>query len=136
MDWLPWNHTFGGNFNFNLVLKHGGTLYIDGGKPAPGLIETTVENLRAVSPTIYFNVPVGFAMLLPYLERDEALRKRFFARLQLIVYAGAALSQDLWQGLERLSRETVGYEVIMASAWGSMLAGQTMLQSGKFLEPF
>jgi feruloyl-CoA synthase len=119
VDWLPWNHTFGGNFNFYLVLKHGGTFFIDGGNPAPGLMETTVENLRTVSPTIYFNVPVGFSMLLPYLERDKALRERFFTRLQLIVYAGAALSQDLWQSLERLSRETVGHEVAMASAWGA-----------------
>ena len=70
VDWLPWNHTFGGNHNFNLVLKRGGTLYVDGGKPAPGLVEQTVANLAEISPTIYFNVPAGFAMLLPFLERD------------------------------------------------------------------
>ncbi len=119
LDWLPWNHTFGGNHCFNLVLKQGGTLYVDGGKPAPGLIETTVENLREVSPTIYFNVPVGFAMLLPYLERDDALRSNFFRNLQVIFYAGSALSQDLWERLEALSIKALGRRVAMTSGWGS-----------------
>src|ERR1019366_2023198 len=70
VDWLPWNHTFGGNHNFNLVLRHGGTLYVDDGRPAPGLIERTVKNLTEVSPTLYFNVPRGFDLLLPFLETD------------------------------------------------------------------
>src|SRR3990170_3005124 len=70
LDWLPWNHTFGGNHNFNLVLRNGGTLYIDGGKPAPGLVETTARNLKEVSPTLYFNVPRGYDLLLPFLEKD------------------------------------------------------------------
>ncbi len=119
LDWLPWNHTFGGNHCFNLVLKQGGTFYIDGGKPAPGLIETTVENLREVSPTIYFNVPIGFSMLLPYLERDDALRSNFFRDLQIIFYAGSALPQDLWERLEALSMQALGRRVVMASGWGS-----------------
>lgn len=119
LDWLPWNHTFGANHNFNLVLKHGGTLYIDGGKPTPGLIDTTVENLRRISPTIYFNVPAGFGQLLPFLEGDEALCESFFRRLQVIFYAGAALPQDLWQRLEKLSKRTLGRRVFMTSAWGS-----------------
>ena len=72
IDWLPWNHTFGGNHNFNMVLRNGGTLYIDGGKPVPGLIETTVRNLAEVAPTMYFNVPRGFDLLLPFLEKDAA----------------------------------------------------------------
>lgn len=119
LDWLPWNHTFGGNHNFNLVLAQGGTLYIDGGKPAPNLIEQTVKNLREVSPTIYFNVPVGYTMLLPYLEKDEALARTFFADLKLIFYAGAALSQDLWDRLEALSVRVTGKRVPMISSWGS-----------------
>ncbi len=119
VDWLPWNHTFGGNHNFNLILKRGGTLYIDGGKPVAGLVEQTVKNLAEVSPTIYFNVPAGYAMLLPYLEKDEALCRSFFKRLQLIFYAGAALSQDLWQRLENLAIRTTGRKVIMTSSWGS-----------------
>ena len=119
LDWLPWNHTFGGNHNFNLTLYQGGTLYIDGGKPAPGLIEQTVKNLHDVSPAIYFNVPVGFTMLLPYLERDEALAQKFFANLRLIFYAGAALSQDLWERLEALSIRVTGKRVPMVSSWGA-----------------
>ena len=119
VDWLPWNHTFGGNHNFNLVLNQGGTLYIDGGKPAPGLVDLTVKNLAEIAPTIYFNVPVGYAMLLPHLEQDEALRNNFFQRLQLIFYAGAALPQDLWERLERVAIQATGRKVIMTSSWGS-----------------
>src|SRR3954452_8872931 len=96
VDWLPWNHTFGGNHNFNLILKRGGTLYIDAGRPAPPLIPITVSNLTEIAPTIYFNVPAGYGALLPFLERDADLRACFFERLELIFYAAAALPQDLW----------------------------------------
>lgn len=119
VDWLPWNHTFGGNHNFNLILNQGGTLYIDGGKPAPGLVEQTVKNLAEISPTIYFNVPVGYAMLLPHLEQDESLRNNFFKNLQLIFYAGAALPQDLWERLEKVAIQATGKKVVMTSSWGS-----------------
>ena len=119
VDWLPWNHTFGGNHNFNMILKNGGTLYVDEGKPAPGLIEKTVANLRDVSPTMYFNVPRGFDMLIPYLERDDALRKRFFADLDMIFYAAAALPQNLWRRLEELSVQERGHATVMLSAWGA-----------------
>ena len=119
VDWLPWNHTFGANHNFNMVLANGGTLYIDEGKPAPGLVEKTVANLREISPNLYFNVPRGFDMLLPYLESDEALRASFFRDLRLIFYAGAALPQNLWERLKRLSEKTLGRRLPMVSAWGS-----------------
>jgi feruloyl-CoA synthase len=119
LDWLPWNHTFGANHNFNMIVAQGGTLYIDGGKPAPGLIEESVKNLREISPTIYFNVPAGFGMILPFLEKDETLARRFFSELKLIFYAGAALSQDLWDRLEALSIKTIGRRVPMVSSWGS-----------------
>lgn len=119
LDWLPWNHTFGGNHNFNMVLRQGGTLYIDDGKPAPGLVEKTVSNLADVSPTIYFNVPAGYAMLIPHLEKEAALSERFFRQLQMIFYAGAALPPDLWARLEALSIRTLGKRVIMTSSWGS-----------------
>lgn len=119
VDWLPWNHTFGGNHNFNLILKQGGTLYLDSGKPTPGMVEQTVKNLAEISPTIYFNVPAGYAMLLPFMEQDENLRRNFFKRLQLIFYAGAALPQNLWQRLEKLAIQTTGKRVIMTSSWGS-----------------
>lgn len=119
VDWLPWSHTFGGNHNFNMVLRNGGTLYVDEGKPAPGLVEKTVANLREVAPTIYFNVPRGFDMLLGALEQDAQLRSNFFSRLQMIFYAAAALPQNLWERLERLSIQERGERVVMVSAWGS-----------------
>jgi feruloyl-CoA synthase len=119
MDWLPWSHTFGGNHNFNLALRNGGTLYIDGGKPAPGLIEITVRNLREVPTTFCFNVPRGFEMLIPYLEQDRELRETFFRDLDAVFYAAAALPQHLWEKLERLSIEATGRRVVMLSAWGS-----------------
>jgi feruloyl-CoA synthase len=120
VDWLPWNHTFGGNHNFNLVLRNGGTLYIDGGKPVPGLAETTVRNLKEIAPSLYFNVPRGYDLLLPYLERDAELRRSFFRDLQVVFYAAAALPQNLWDRLLRLAREEKrGGDFALLSAWGS-----------------
>jgi feruloyl-CoA synthase len=119
VDWLPWSHTFGGSHDFNMVLKHGGSLYIDAGRPAPGLLDATVRNLRDVSPTVYFNVPAGFAALLPRLEADEELAARFFARLQVIFYAGASLSADLWERLRRLSAKFAGTDIAMTTSWGA-----------------
>ena len=119
LDWLPWNHTFGANHNFNLVLRHAGTLFIDGGRPLPGLIEETVRNVAEISPTIYFNVPAGYAALLPFLERDEVLARTFFGKLRLIFYAGAALPQDLWERLEAVSERATGERVPMTSSWGT-----------------
>ncbi|MEA2889218.1 MAG: feruloyl-CoA synthase [Bradyrhizobium sp.] len=119
LDWLPWSHTFGANHNFNLVLRNGGTLYIDGGKPAPGLFATSLANLRSVMPTVYFNVPRGFDMLIAALRDDEELRRRFFNEVKFVFYAGAALPQNLWEALEDLSIKTVGRAMPMVSAWGS-----------------
>jgi feruloyl-CoA synthase len=119
LDWLPWSHTFGANHNFNLVLRNGGTLYVDGGKPAPGLFATSLANLRSVMPTVYFNVPRGFDMLIAALRDDEELRRRFFCEVKFAFYAGAALPQNLWDALEQLSIKTVGRAMPMVSAWGS-----------------
>jgi feruloyl-CoA synthase len=119
LDWLPWSHTFGANHNFNLVLRNGGTLYIDGGKPAPGLFATSLANLRSVVPTVYFNVPRGFDMLIAALRDDEDLRRRFFTDVKFAFYAGAALPQNLWDALEDLSIKTTGRALPMVSAWGS-----------------
>jgi len=119
VDWLPWNHTFGGNHNFNLVLRNGGTLVIDGGKPVPGLVEMTVRNLKEVAPTMYFNVPRGFDLLLPYLESDAELRENFFRDLDMVFYAAAALPQNLWERLEKLAVNAKRGNLAMLSAWGS-----------------
>ena len=119
VDWLPWNHTFGGNNNFGMMLRNGGTLYIDAGKPAPGLVETSARNLKEIAPTIYFNVPRGFELLLPFLEKDAELRANFFRKLDLMVYAGAALPQNLWERMQQLAVAEHGARLPLISAWGS-----------------
>jgi feruloyl-CoA synthase len=118
VDWLPWNHTFGANHNFNMMLRNGGTLYIDEGKPVPALIGHTVANLREISPTVVFNVPRGYAALLDYLETDAVLRHSFFGRLDMLLYAAAALPQSLWDRLQRLGLEVRGQKVPFVSSWG------------------
>ena len=119
VDWLPWNHTFGSNHNFGLVLDNGGSLYIDEGKPLPGLIEATVRNLREIAPTIYFNVPKGFEMLLPALAADGALRETFFSRLKVLFYAGAGLAQHVLEGFQELAAKTTGECILFMSSLGS-----------------
>ncbi len=127
VDWLPWSHTFGGNNNFNLALSGGGSYYIDEGRPLPGAIEATVRNLKDVSPTIYYNVPKGLDMLLPYVEQDADLRESLFARLQSFVYAGAALAPHVREAFERLGRETVGHVVPILTSLGSTETGPSAL---------
>lgn len=119
VDWLPWSHTFGGNHNLNMVLRHGGQLVIDEGRPAPGLIEKSVRNLCEVRPTIYFNVPRGLDMLLPFLEADEAQAQAFFERLRVVFYAGAGLPQATWDRLQALARRVRGHEIWLTTSWGS-----------------
>ncbi|HET6583819.1 MAG TPA: AMP-binding protein, partial [Nannocystaceae bacterium] len=119
VDWLPWSHTFGGNHNFFLVLRNGGSLYIDRGRPAPGLIDVTLANLADVSPTLWFNVPRGFDQALPALERDPELARRVFARLDLVFYAAAALNATTRARLERVAAAAGRADVFFTSAWGS-----------------
>src|SRR5580704_15832041 len=119
LDWLPWNHTFGSNHNFGLVLANGGSLYIDEGKPLPGAIAATVRNLRDIAPTIYFNVPKGFEMLLPFLEAERDLREKFFSRLKVMFYAGASLPQHVLDGIAELAAKTTGERIAFISSLGS-----------------
>ena len=119
LDWLPWSHTFGANHNLHLVLKHGGALYIDEGRPAPGLIEKTVRNLREVKPTLHFNVPRGLDMLLPHLEADLDGARDALSNLQLIFYAGAALPPASWQRLEALASKVRDTPLWLTTSWGS-----------------
>jgi feruloyl-CoA synthase len=118
VDWLPWSHTFGGNHNFNMVLFHGGTLFIDEGRPNDAGIGATLTNLRDHPPSLYFNVPAGFAALVPRLEADARVRDAFFSRLRLVFYAAAALPDDLWQRLSSLA-SSAGRDVFFTTAWGS-----------------
>ncbi len=99
VDWLPWHHTFGGNHNFNLVLRNGGTLYIDAGLPVAGQLDKTLANLADVAPTVFFNVPRAYDVLVKALQTDDVLRQKFFGRLQLLFYAAASLPQHLWEAL-------------------------------------
>jgi feruloyl-CoA synthase len=119
VDWLPWSHTFGGNHNFHLVLRNGGTLYIDRGRPVPGLIETTIGNLADVSPTLWFNVPRGFDQAVALLEADERAAAAVFARLDLVFYAAAALGPATRARLERVAARAGRTDVFFTSAWGS-----------------
>src|SRR5579863_1063010 len=119
VDWLPWNHTFGGNHNLGLVLFNGGSIYLDAGKPMPGGIEATVRNLKEISPTVYFNVPKGFESLLPYLRDDAQLRRTFFRRLQAMFFSGAAMSPFVWHSLDELSVLETGFRVPMLTGRGA-----------------
>jgi feruloyl-CoA synthase len=119
VDWLPWNHTFGGNHNLGLVLFNGGSMYLDAGKPTPGGIEETVRNLREISPTVYFNVPKGYESLLPYLRDDSHLRHMFFHKLQAMFFSGAAMSPYIWNSLDELSVRESGFRVPMLTGLGA-----------------
>ena len=119
VDWLPWNHTFGGNHNIGLTLYNGGSMYLDRGKPVPGGIEETVRNLREISPTVYFNVPKGYESLLPYLRDDASLRKTFFSRLHAMFFSGAAMAPHVWNELDELSVLETGTRVPMLTGLGS-----------------
>ena len=119
VDWLPWNHTFGGNHNIGLTLYNGGSMYLDAGKPMPGGIDETVRNLREISPTVYFNVPKGYESLLPYLRDDSGLRAKFFHRLHAMFFSGAALSPYVWNGLDELAVQETGFRVPVLTGLGA-----------------
>jgi feruloyl-CoA synthase len=119
VDWLPWNHTFGGNHNIGLTLYNGGSIYLDAGKPMPGGIEETVRNLREISPTVYFNVPKGYESLLPYLRDDKALRAKFFHQLHAMFFSGAALSPHVWNRLDELAVQETGFRVPILTGLGA-----------------
>jgi feruloyl-CoA synthase len=125
VDWLPWNHTFGGNHNVGMVLYHGGTLYIDDGKPTPALIGETLRNLREIAPTVYFNVPTGFEAIANAMQTDDLLRKTLLSRVQMFFYAGAALAQPIWDSLYQSQEREVGERIVMGTGLG-------MTESGPF----
>jgi feruloyl-CoA synthase len=126
VDWLPWNHTFGGSHNIGLVLANGGSLYIDDGRPTPSGIAETLRNLREISPTVYFNVPKGFEMLAPQLREDAQLRKTFYRTLRAYFFAGASLAQHTWDELDAASVEELGFKVPMLSGLGATETGPSV----------
>lgn len=119
LDWAPWHHTAGGNHDVGLVLYNGGTFYIDEGKPAPGAIEATVRNLRDVAPTWYFTVPKGYEALIPFLRADRELREKFFSNLKVLWFAGAALSQPIFDAMKEMAIETCGERIPFLTGLGS-----------------
>ncbi|HOF52334.1 MAG TPA: feruloyl-CoA synthase, partial [Rhodoferax sp.] len=125
VDWLPWNHTFGGNHNFGLVVYNGGTMYIDDGKPVPALIGETLRNLREIAPTVYFNVPTGFEAIASAMKTDLALRKNFLSQARMFFYAGAALAQPIWDSLFESEEAEIGQRIVMGTGLG-------MTESGPF----
>ncbi len=125
VDWLPWNHTFGGNHNVGLTLMHGGTLYIDDGKPTPALIGETLRNLREIAPTVYFNVPTGFEAIANAMKTDTVLRDTLLSRVRMFFYAGAALAQPVWDTLHAVQEQAVGERIVMGTGLG-------MTESGPF----
>lgn len=125
VDWLPWNHTFGGNHNFGMILYNGGTLYIDDGKPTPALIHETLRNLREISPTVYFNVPSGFESIANNMKTDEILRKTLLAKVKMFFFAGASLAQPIWDSLFESAEKEVGERIVMGTGLG-------MTESGPF----
>ena len=118
IDWLVWNHTFGGNHNVGLTIYNGGTLYIDDGKPTPALIGETLRNLREIAPTVYFNVPKGFEEVANALEADAAMRAMFFSRVNMLFFAGAGLSQPVWDKLDRVAEQACGERIRMLTGLG------------------
>ena len=126
VDWLPWNHTFGGNHNIGLVLSNGGSLYIDDGKPTPTGILETIRNLREISPTVYFNVPKGFEMLAHHLHADAELRGRFYRRLRAYFFAGASLAQHTWDALDQASMKERGVRTPMLTGLGATETGPSV----------
>ena len=125
VDWLPWNHTFGGNHNFGMVVFHGGTMYIDDGKPTPALMHETLRNLREIAPTVYFNVPTGFEAIAMAMKTDDLLRKTLLSRVQMFFYAGAALAQPIWDSLYESQEREIGERIVMGTGLG-------MTESGPF----
>jgi feruloyl-CoA synthase len=118
VDWLPWNHTFGGNHNTGITIYNGGTLYIDDGKPTAQGIGETLRNLREISPTVYFNVPKGFEEIVAAMRSDDVLRQSLFARVKAFMFAGAGLSQPVWDELDRIAERTIGERIPMITGLG------------------
>ena len=123
VDWLPWNHTFGGNHNMGLTLYHGGSLYIDDGKPVPALMGETLRNLREIAPTVYFNVPTGLEAIANAMHTDDVLRRNLLSKVRMFFYSGAALAQPIWDSLHTSQEREVGERIVMGTGLGMTETG-------------
>jgi len=123
VDWLPWNHTFGGNHNVGLVLFHGGSLYIDDGKPVPALMPETLRNLREIAPTVYFNVPTGLEAIANAMHNDDQLRRNLLSQVRMFFYSGAALAQPIWDSLHAAQERELGQRIVMGTGLGMTETG-------------
>ena len=123
VDWLPWNHTFGGNHNVGLVMFHGGSLYIDDGKPVPALMQETLRNLREIAPTVYFNVPTGLEAIANAMHTDDVLRKNLLSKVRMFFYSGAALAQPIWDSLHAAQERELGQRIVMGTGLGMTETG-------------
>ena len=123
VDWLPWNHTFGGNHNVGLVMFHGGSLYIDDGKPVPTLMHETLRNLREIAPTVYFNVPTGLEAIANAMHTDDVLRKNLLSKVRMFFYSGAALAQPIWDSLHAAQERELGQRIVMGTGLGMTETG-------------
>ncbi len=127
VDWLPWNHTFGSNHNVGITLYHGGTLYIDDGKPTPALMGETLRNLREIAPTVYFNVPTGFEAIAHAMQEDALLRKTLLSRVRMFFYSGAGLAQPVWDLLHAIQEAEIGERIVMATGLGMTESGPSAM---------
>ena len=123
VDWLPWNHTFGGNHNVGLVMFHGGSLYIDDGKPVPALMHETLRNLREIAPTVYFNVPTGLEAIANAMHTDDVIRKNLLSKVRMFFYSGAALAQPIWDSLHAAQERELGQRIVMGTGLGMTETG-------------
>jgi len=127
VDWLPWNHTFGSNHNVGITIYHGGTLYIDDGKPTPALMAETLRNLREIAPTVYFNVPTGFEAIAHAMQNDALLRKTLLSRVRMFFYSGAGLAQPVWDLLHSIQEAEIGERIVMATGLGMTESGPSAM---------
>jgi feruloyl-CoA synthase len=119
LEWMPWNHISAGNIGFNNAMNAGGTIYLDAGKPLPGMFDETIRNLRDIRPLGFGSAPIAFGWLADAMERDPSLRDHFFAKMRMVGYGGATLSQDIYERVQALSIAATGERIPFTTMYGA-----------------